>query len=197
MLLFALASPLVARPLDLAGVPCDFPWEHFTTGSNTTGILFEDRSPLGPPRFLTLGTAPASNFSVEVRFTLKNIAGPDLSPAVGLQLWEGLERFGKDRSKPGHFLVLYTASGHLEVRRWNGSHYAVVDRRTRFDLRPARPRTLRVEASKAGSLRVYLDGTIRMTVRPHPRIRVDRETPVRLAATPGAWAEFVSVDFSW
>ena len=187
-----LTSRGAAEIMDLSGIPCEFPWEPFTTESNTTGILFEDRSTSSKPFFLDITNAPAGNFMVEIKFTMKTFKGFDQNSAIGIQIWEGLERFGKDKSKKGHFLVLYTSDGNLEIWRWNGSYYSTVSRKTRFALAPQKPQTLRVEASRTGSIKVYVKKKLQMSAR--VKVKVNAETPVRLCAFPGTWMELTSLE---
>ena len=186
-------SPASAGPMDLSRIPCDFPWETFTTESNTIGMLFDDNSADVNPRFLDITNVQAGNFTVEMKFFMKTYRGFDQNSSIGVQIWEGLERFGKDKSKKGHFLVLFTSDGNLDVQRWNGSYYATMKHKSRFSLAPQKPQTLKVDASKAGSIKVYINNKLQMSVRVR-KLKVNAETPVRICAFPGTWMEITSFE---
>jgi hypothetical protein len=176
--------------LDLSKVQCDLPWEVFSTESNTTGIHFEEQRMSGNPYFLWMTNVEPGNFTAEMKFSMRTLLSSDMVSSVGIQIWEGLETFGKDKSRKGHFLILFNSNGHLEVKRWNGSYYTTLTYMNRFSLGADKPQVLKVEAIKAGSIKVYLNDKIQMTVRVKPKVNIN--TPVKLCAFPGTWMEMTS-----
>lgn len=142
--------------------------------------MFEDRSSISKPFFLDIGNV-SKNFSVTFTFLLEPLNIEDKNSASGIQILDGIETFGKD--KRGHFLVLYTTEGNLEVKRWNGLYYSIVQRKVLFNFKPKRERTMKIEVTEKGVIKVYLDKKLYLTVR--TKLNVNKETPLRLCAFPG------------
>ncbi|GEM_PF-4550260 len=178
--------------IDLSKIPCELPWEQFTTESNTIGIFFEDKSESKGFFLLPITNSPAPGYTVEMKFSMRSLIGSDRTSSVGFKILENVETFGKKKDCPGHFLVLFDNNGNLDIKRWNGSYYSVVAHRSRFTFTPGRQQSMKVDVSPAGSIKVYLNNKLQMAYR--FKKKVLESTPVSICAMPGTSLEVVSFE---
>ncbi len=190
VMLVGLRVSLFAASMDLATVKCDEPWATFTTESNTSGIMFEDRSSLDKVFFLPMTNLAPTNSIVEMVFSMRTLIGQDRSSSIGLWLWDGIEKFGKDKSLNGHYLVLFDNSGNMDIKHWNGKYYSISSHKSRFTFNPGKVQKLKVETSKSGMIKVYINNKILMTCRTRLKIKVP--SILGICATAGTWMEMTS-----